>query len=93
MDSKYNTITYVLLVISYTTCYILNYIHIILNSNIISVFTNYPAKQNNNRSPIETSQKFQWFPLKYHYKPLAFSSKTITKNLFVVCFGYLSNRI
>ncbi len=39
------------------------------------------------------SQKLQWFPLKYHYKPLAFSSKTITKFLFVVCFGHFSNMI
>ncbi len=30
---------------------------------------------------------------KYHYNPLAFSSKTITKILFVVCFGHFSNRI
>ncbi len=44
------------------------------------------------KKTIETSQKCQWFPLKYHYKPLAFSCKTITF-IFEVCFGHFSNMI
>ncbi len=39
------------------------------------------------------SEKFQWFPLKYHYEPLDFSSRTITKFSFVVSFGHFSNMI
>ncbi len=58
----------------------------------INVFYGWtaPAKKTNNRSPIETITEIPMVSIKI---PLAFSSKTITKFFFVVCFGHFPNKI